>query len=73
MDSKFDIQAYMTAGVERVVKDAIKATFRDPRESAYMLKFASAGKKASKKRAEAEKAGEHIPPFLISSITLFSI
>ena len=34
-----------------------------------MLKFASAGKKASKKRAEAEKAGEHIPPFLISSIT----
>ena len=34
-----------------------------------MLKFASASKKASKKRAVAEAAGEHIPPFLIASIT----
>lgn len=69
MEEIFDIQAYMTRGVERVVSDALRATVRNPRESAYMLKFASASKKASKKRAAAEKAGEHVPPFLIASIT----
>ena len=69
MDTVFDIQSYMTKGVEKIVSDALRATMHNPRESAYMLKFATAGKKASQKRAEAEKAGEHIPPFLISSIT----
>ena len=69
MESNFDIQGYMTRGVERVVADALRATVKNPRESAYMLRFASASKKASKKRAAAEAAGEHIPPFLIASIT----
>ena len=69
MDREFDIQSYMTGGVERIVADALRATVKNPRESAYMLKFASASKKASKKRAATEKAGEHIPPFLIASIT----
>ena len=65
----FDIQNYMTKGVERVVSDAIKATLRNPRESAFMVKFAAASKRASQKRRKAEDAGEHIPPFLIASIT----
>ena len=69
MNREFDIQAYMTHGVERVVGDIIKATFRNPRESAYMAKFALASRKASAKRRKAEDAGEHIPPFLIASIT----
>ena len=69
MDGSFDIQEYMTRGVERIVADALRATMKNPRESAYMLKFAAASRKASKKRAAAEKSGEHIPPFLIASIT----
>ena len=69
MDNKFDIQEYMTNGVERIVADAIRATLRNPRESAYMVRFAAASKAASKKRAAMEKKGEHIPPFLIASIT----
>ena len=69
MKDTFDIQSYMTKGVERVVSDALKATFKDPRESAFMVKFAAASRKASKKRRAAEDAGEHIPPFLIASIT----
>ncbi|WP_026658715.1 radical SAM protein [Butyrivibrio sp. AC2005] len=69
MEKEFDIQEYMTHGVERVVSDAIRATLRNPRESAYMAKFALASKSASKKRAELEAEGEHIPPFLIASIT----
>lgn len=69
MDQNFDIQSYMTRGVERVVSDAIKATLRNPRESAFMMKFAAASRAASKRRAELEKNGEHVPPFLIASIT----
>ena len=69
MDKSFDIQEYMTLGVERVVTDALKATLKNPRESAFMVKFAAASKAASQKRKKAEKNGEHIPPFLIASIT----
>ena len=66
---EFDIQAYMTKGVERVVADAVKATLKNPRESAYMARFALVSHAASKKRREQEDRGEHIPPFLIASIT----
>ncbi len=69
MDAEFDIQNYMTKGVERVVSDALKATLKDPRESAFMIRFAASSRAASKKRRNAEDAGEHIPPFLIASIT----
>ena len=69
MSDDFDIQAYLTQGVERVVGDIIKATFRNPKESAYMAKFALSSRTASQKRRKSEDAGEHIPPFLIASIT----
>lgn len=65
----FDLQAYVTKGVENVVADAIKATLKNPRESAFMLKFAAASRAASAKRKKSEESGEHIPPFLIASIT----
>ena len=51
----FDLQAYLTKGVEQVVTDAIKATLKDPKESAFMLRFAAASRAASKKRLAAEK------------------
>ena len=69
MDKEFDIQEYMTHGVERIVTDALRATLKNPRESAYMVRFAAASKAASSKRAAMEKNGEHIPTFLIASIT----
>ena len=69
MEDVFDIQEYMTGGVERIVKDAVRATLHNPRESAYMARFAVASRKASQKRSAMEKKGEHIPPFLIASIT----
>ena len=69
MEQGFDITSYMSKGVERVVGDIVKATFRNPRESAYMAKFALASRNASRKRQKADVAGEHVPPFLIASIT----
>ena len=38
----FDIQEYMTKGVERIVTDAIKATLKNPKESLFMARFAAA-------------------------------
>ncbi|MBR1863921.1 MAG: radical SAM protein [Ruminococcus sp.] len=69
MSEPFDIQEYMTKGVEGIVAEAVKATLKNPRESAFMAKFAIASRTASKKRRIAEDKGEHIPPFLIASIT----
>ena len=69
MSNSFDIQKYMTKGVERIVAESVKATLKNPKESAFMLKFAAASKAASKKRRKAEDSGLHIPPFLIASIT----
>ncbi|WP_295080971.1 radical SAM protein [Ruminococcus sp.] len=69
MGEKFDLQEYLTEGVEGIVSEAIKATFKNPKESAFMLKFAAASRTASKKRRKAEEKGEHIPPFFIASIT----
>lgn len=69
MEKEFDIQAYMTAGVERVVKDSLRATLKDPKESIFMGKFALATKKASGTRKKYESEGLHVPPFLIASIT----
>ena len=69
MEPAFDIQEYLARGVERVVADALKATLKNPRESAFLLGFSLASANASKKRRKAAEAGEHIPPFLIASIT----
>ncbi len=69
MEKDFDIQAYMTKGVEHIVSDAVKATLKNPKESAFMIGFAKSSAAASKKRRKAEDAGEHVPPFLIASIT----
>ena len=69
MKETFDLQDYLIRGVERVVAGAMKATLKDPRESAYMIRFAAASKVASKRRKSLEKEGLHVPPFLIASIT----
>ena len=68
-EDNFDLQDYLTKGVETIVADALKATLKDPRESAFMLKFASASKKASDRRRKLEGSGDHMPSYLIASIT----
>lgn len=69
MRNNFDLQDYLTKCVEQLVADALKATLRDPKESAFMLNFAAASRTASEKRRKAESSGVHIPTFLIASIT----
>lgn len=69
MNEGFDLQAYLSRGIEDFMRDLVKATLKNPRESAFMLRFAAATAAASKKRKASEAAGEHIPSFLIASIT----
>lgn len=69
MSEKFDIQEYLSKGVEDIVRDAVRATLRNPRESAFIGKFAIASAKATKKRQAYEAEGLHVPSYLIASIT----
>jgi len=69
MKEQFDLQKHIEQGVEKIVADTIKATLKNPKESAFMVKFAAASKKASKTRLKYEQEGLHVPGFLIASIT----
>ena len=69
MNGSFDIQGYLARGIDNFVRDVLKATLKNPRESAFMLKFAAAAAAATRKRRASEEQGVHIPSFLIASIT----
>ncbi len=69
MTEKFNLEEHIAKGVEKIVSDTLKASMKDPRESAFMLKFAAASRKATKIRRKLAESGEHIPSFLIASIT----
>lgn len=66
---RFDLAAYLSNSVEKIIKNILRATLKDPRESAFMLRYSAASREAARRRAQYEKDGEHIPPFLIASIT----
>ena len=69
MNNKFNIQEYLADGVEYILKDALHASIRNPKEILYLLKFSRYARKATKIRQEYEKIGQNIPAFLIASIT----
>lgn len=63
------LEEYLSNGVERIVNGILKASIHNPRESLFMVQYAAASRKARGKRKTFEEKGEHIPPFLIASIT----
>ena len=65
----FDLQKHIAKGVEQIVADSIRASLKNPKESAFLVRFAAATKKAAKIRMNAEEQGEHTPGFLIASVT----
>lgn len=68
-EETFDVQKYMAGSVERLIKDALKATLKNPRESAFLARFAVSSARATKRRLQEDQEGLHVPPFLIASIT----
>ena len=65
----FDIQEYTSRGIRNIVKNIMRSTVHNPKETAFIMRFSAASAKASSKRQELEKQGTHIPSFLIASIT----
>jgi MoaA/NifB/PqqE/SkfB family radical SAM enzyme len=69
MNNDFNISEYMSNGIENVIKGVVKASFKNPKETAFVVKYALSSNEAKKKRNSFERNGENIPAFLISSIT----
>ena len=65
----FDLERYLTAGAEDIVKDLLKAAILHPREGKFAAQFAVASARANALRHDYERKGVHIPSFLICSIT----
>ncbi len=65
----FDLERYLTRGVEEVVRDLVKTSLFHPGASRFMAQYALASKKAEKLRHDYELRGEHVPTYLICSIT----
>ncbi|MBE6990881.1 MAG: radical SAM protein [Ruminococcaceae bacterium] len=68
-EKDFNLERYMSEGVEDIVRDLAKASLLHPSASRFMAKFALASRRAAARRHELELQGEHIPSFLIASIT----
>ncbi|MCI6857667.1 MAG: radical SAM protein [Eubacterium sp.] len=64
-----DLQRYLTAGVENLMKNIVKVSLKNPAQGIFMSRFVKTVQEASRKRLLLEKGGEHVPAFLIASIT----
>ena len=69
MKKTLNIAEYLSRSVKRIAASALRTSLQNPKESAYILRFSNAAHRAEKTRMQHEKAGRHIPAFLISSIT----
>jgi len=67
--AEFRLEEYLAQGVENTMKEILRASFSNPKETAFMLRYAAHVKKASKRRTKQAEEGMHVPPFLICSIT----
>ncbi|ACL75499.1 radical SAM protein [Ruminiclostridium cellulolyticum] len=63
------LSEYMSRTVENIVSHTIRSTLKNPKETAFLIKYLFTTKIAAARRLKSEKAGLHIPPFLIASIT----
>lgn len=68
MENKIDLSEYLSGGIENIIKNVIKSSIKNPRESSFMVKEMVNAKNLKAKRDNLEKSGEHIPPFLMASI-----
>lgn len=69
MSDEFDLEHYLNQNIENLIKSVAKTALKNPKESVFLSKFALAAARAKKLRADIARQGEHIPAFLIASIT----
>ncbi len=69
MEIDFNLQDYLADGVEIIIKDALRASIKNPKEILFLRRFSKHAKKANEIRQEYDESGQNIPAFLIASIT----
>jgi MoaA/NifB/PqqE/SkfB family radical SAM enzyme len=69
MSTDFSLSDYMSNGIENIIKGIIKASLKNPRETAFVVRYAIASRDAKKIRESFIREGHNVPAFLISSIT----
>ncbi len=69
MERRFELERYLSDGVHALVRDMLKASFISPKGSAFFARYALTADKAQRRRHAMEENGDHIPSFLIASIT----
>ena len=63
------LQEYLGKAIKNIFNLVLKASFKNPKETAFVLKAALKSKQANKIRLSYENKSIHIPPFLIASIS----
>lgn len=69
MEQNFQLERYLSSGVEDIIQSAIKSPLRCPREALFLAGYVKSAKKAARLREESARSGEHVPAFLIASIS----
>ena len=64
-----DLQIRIEDGIKSILKDTLKAAFKNPKESSFIIKFMASAAKAASRRSALEAEGFHAPGFLIASVT----
>ena len=68
MNNEFNLSEYMSGGIENIIKNVLKASIKNPKETAFVMKYMLASKEAKNKRENLESQNDHIPPFIMASI-----
>ena len=69
MKDEINLEKYLSDGIDNMIRIIMKASFSNLKESLFLTRFALVIKKSKLLRQNAEIRGEHIPSFLIASIT----
>ncbi|MCC9296158.1 radical SAM protein [Clostridium sp. WLY-B-L2] len=69
MKKTFNLSEYMSRGIEIIVKNVLKSSIKNPKETQFLIKYMLSVSAANNRRNILESKGEHIPPFLMASIS----
>ena len=69
MMNSMELTEYFGERAHSLLKSVMGSSLRDPRESAFLMRFGLSLRRAQRRRESHEMDGLHVPMFLICSIT----
>ncbi|MEG2405591.1 MAG: radical SAM protein, partial [Clostridiales bacterium] len=69
MKMEKELEQYLTASMTKLVKDVLKSTLKNPKETAFLIKSTKNMEIMHQRRKDMGDRGNNIPGFLIASIT----